>query len=203
MHFFFSIGFTFCFCTINVVLKPETDSNLEIRFFLFPSTIYFFNNYSFPCRIHSLNSSLSFFSLYPSTHLPVATHFPLSFFPCLQVASYEAKKGEFDKCLLLYSGGLDTSVMLKWIQDSYNSKVVALTINIGQTSDNLEEIRLKALKLGAVDAIVVDAREEFADELLSEAIMANADYQGGYALGCPLGRVMISKIAVREAKKHG
>jgi len=97
----------------------------------------------------------------------------------IKVASHEAQKGTFDKCLLLYSGGLDTSVMLKWIQESYNSKVYCLTIDIGQTADNLEEIKQKALKLGAVEAIVYDAKDEFADVLLSEAIKANADYQGG------------------------
>jgi len=119
-----------------------------------------------------------------------------------KVASHEAKKGEFSRCLLLYSGGLDTSVMLKWIQEEYECEVVALTIDLGQTADNLEEIKKKGIKLGAKEAIIYDAKDEFADQLLSEAIRANADYQGGYALGCPLGRVMISKIAVRIAAQH-
>jgi Arginosuccinate synthase N-terminal HUP domain len=112
----------------------------------------------------------------------------------LKAASYEAHKGTFDRCLLLYSGGLDTSVMLKWIQVEYSCQVVALTIDIGQTADDLNAIKAKAIKLGAIDCIVYDAKEEFADTLLSEAIKANADYQGGYALGCPLGRVMISQV---------
>ena len=120
----------------------------------------------------------------------------------LKVASYEAHKGTFDRCLLLYSGGLDTSVMLKWIQVEYSCQVVALTIDIGQTADDLNAIKDKALKLGAVDCIVYDAKEEFANSLLSEAIKANADYQGGYALGCPLGRVMISQIAARVAAQY-
>lgn len=119
-----------------------------------------------------------------------------------KVASHEAEKGTFNKCLLLYSGGLDTSVMLKWIQQEYDCDVIALTINIGQTSDNLEAIKEKAFKLGAEDVIVYDAREEFA-ELCTEAVKANADYQGGYALGCPLGRVMISKLAVQFASEFG
>ncbi len=119
-----------------------------------------------------------------------------------KIASYEAHKGEFDKCLLLYSGGLDTSVMLKWIAEEYNCEVIALTIDIGQTVDNMDEIKQKAIDLGAKEAIVYDAKDEFADILLSEAIKANADYQGGYALGCPLGRVMISKVAVKIAKKY-
>lgn len=120
-----------------------------------------------------------------------------------KIASYEANKGDFKKCLLLYSGGLDTSVMLKWIQENYNCEVVALTIDLGQTADDLEAIKNKALMLGAKEAIVYDAKDEFADTLLSIAIKANADYQGGYALGCPLGRVMISQIAANVAAKYG
>jgi argininosuccinate synthase len=121
----------------------------------------------------------------------------------MKVASHEAISGTFDKCLLLYSGGLDTSVMIKWIQENYKTKIVCLTIDIGQTADDLEAIKQKALKLGAIEAVVYDAKDEFADVLLSEAIKANADYQGGYALGCPLGRVMISKIAIRIAAEKG
>ena len=120
----------------------------------------------------------------------------------LKVASHEAKKGEFNRCLLLYSGGLDTSVMLKWIQEKYECEVIALTMDIGQTADNLIEIKKKALDLGAKEAIVYDAKEKFADEILVQAIKANADYQDGYALGCPLGRVIISEIAVEIAQKY-
>lgn len=118
-----------------------------------------------------------------------------------KVASHEAERGSFDTCLLLYSGGLDTSVMLKWIREEYDCDVIALTIDIGQTADNLDAIKKKAIKLGAKDAIVVDAKADFA-ELCIEAVKVNADYQGGYALGCPLGRVMISKIAVDVANSH-
>jgi argininosuccinate synthase len=68
--------------------------------------------------------------------------------------------------------------MLKWIQEEYECEVIALTINLGQTADNLKEIKKKALTLGAKDAIVYNAKDEFADILLSQAIKANADYQG-------------------------
>lgn len=118
-----------------------------------------------------------------------------------KVASHEAHKGTFDTCLLLYSGGLDTSVMLKWIQEKYRCKVITLTIDIGQTVDDLHAIEQKAKALGATKTITVDARERFATELLSLAIKANADYQGGYALSTPLGRVIISELAVEYAKK--
>ncbi|MDZ7771209.1 MAG: argininosuccinate synthase [Balneolaceae bacterium] len=119
-----------------------------------------------------------------------------------KTASHEAEKGTFDTCLLLYSGGLDTSVMLKWIQQEYECEVIALAIDLGQRADNLEWIREKALSLGAKEAVVYDAKEEFA-ELCLESVRANADYQGGYALGCPLGRVMISRVAVRLAAEYG
>ncbi|MCK4800037.1 argininosuccinate synthase [Candidatus Parcubacteria bacterium] len=119
-----------------------------------------------------------------------------------KVASHEAKKGEFDKVVLLYSGGLDTSIMLKWIKDEYKCKIIALTIDIGQEDDNLEEVRKKALDLGAEKAYVIDAKKEFAENYISKAIKANADYQGGYHLFCPLGRAIISKIAVKIAKSE-
>jgi len=81
-----------------------------------------------------------------------------------KVASYEAKVGEAKKVLLLYSGGLDTSVMLKWIQDHYSADVIALTLDIGQQKDDLEEIKQKALKLGAIKALILDVKEEFAND---------------------------------------
>ena len=119
-----------------------------------------------------------------------------------KTASHEAHKGTFNTCLLLYSGGLDTSVMLKWIREHYECEVIALSVDLGQRADNMDWIKEKAIKLGAKECIVYDAKEEFA-ELCAEAIKANADYQGGYALGCPLGRVMISKLAVRFAREYG
>ena len=119
-----------------------------------------------------------------------------------KIASHEAIKWEFDKCLLLYSGGLDTSIMLKWIQEEYDCEVIALTVNIGQTADDLEAIKQKWIMLWAKEVIVYDAKDEFADDLLSKAIKANADYQWGYALSTPLGRIIISEIAVDMAEKY-
>jgi argininosuccinate synthase len=92
----------------------------------------------------------------------------------IKVASYEGKIGEVKKVLLLYSGGLDTSVILKWIQDYYKAQVITLTLNLGQQHDNLKKIQEKALKLGAVKAIVADVKEEFANDYISKAIKANA-----------------------------
>lgn len=94
----------------------------------------------------------------------------------IKVSSYEAKIGEVKKVLLLYSGGLDTSVMLKWIQDQYGAKVVTLTADIGQQHDDLEAVKQKALKFGAVEAIILDLKDKFADEYLAKGIKANASY---------------------------
>lgn len=121
----------------------------------------------------------------------------------VKVASHEAKPGTFNKCLLLYSGGLDTSVMLQWIQEQYHCQVITLTVDIGQTVDDLAAIEKKAKDLGAVKTIVYDARKDFAEKLLAKAIKANADYQGGYALSTPLGRIIISELAVKFAAENG
>jgi argininosuccinate synthase len=121
----------------------------------------------------------------------------------LKVASHEGKKGEVKKVVLLYSGGLDTSTMIKWIQDEYKAEVIALTIDIGQQTDDLEEIKQKALKLGAIKAFVIDAKEEFARDYISKSIKANGMYQGRYYLSTPLGRPLLAKWAVKIAAQEG
>lgn len=121
----------------------------------------------------------------------------------IKTASYEAKIGEVKKVLLLYSGGLDTSVMLKWIQDQYKAEVICLILDIGQQKDDLQTIKKKALKFGAIKAITYDAKEEFANDFLSKGIKANASYQGPYHLSTPMGRALLAKKAVEVAKKEG
>jgi argininosuccinate synthase len=120
-----------------------------------------------------------------------------------KTASYEALPEEVNRVLLLYSGGLDTSVMLKWIQDEYEAEVVALTVNLGQPGEDYEVVKGKALQLGAIDCIVVDAREEFARDYVVPAIKANALYGGGYPLFTALGRPLIAKLAVEHARATG
>ena len=105
--------------------------------------------------------------------------------------------------LLLYCGGLDTSVMLKWIQDRYDAEVVCLTVNLGQPGEDYAVIEGKARRLGALECHVVDAREEFAREYLAPAIKANALYGGGYPLFTALGRPLIAKLAVEYARRSG
>jgi argininosuccinate synthase len=120
-----------------------------------------------------------------------------------KTASYEAEPGEVGRVLLLYSGGLDTSVMLKWIQDEYEAEVVALTVNLGQPGEDYDVVKGKALRLGALDCHVVDAREEFAHGYVVPAIKANALYGGGYPLFTALGRPLIAKLAVEYARRTG
>jgi argininosuccinate synthase len=120
-----------------------------------------------------------------------------------RTASYEAEPGEVHRVLLLYSGGLDTSVMLKWIQDEYDAEVVALTVNLGQPGEDYDVVKGKALQLGAVAAEVVDAREEFARDFVAPAIKANAIYGLAYPLFTALGRPLIAKLAVEYARRHG
>jgi argininosuccinate synthase len=120
-----------------------------------------------------------------------------------RTASYEADPAEVRRVLLLYSGGLDTSVMLKWIQDSYDAEVVCLTVNLGQPGEDYAVIEDKAKRLGALECHVVDAREEFAADYVAPAIRANALYGGGYPLFTALGRPLIAKLAVEYARRTG
>jgi argininosuccinate synthase len=118
-------------------------------------------------------------------------------------ASYLADPAQVRRVLLLYSGGLDTSVMLKWIQDRYEAEVVALTVNLGQPGEDYSVVEGKARQIGAVEAHVVDAREEFARDYVLPAIKANAVYGLGYPLFTALGRPLIAKLAVRYARLTG
>ncbi len=116
---------------------------------------------------------------------------------------YEVDPARVHRVLLLYSGGLDTSVMLKWIQDQYQAEVVALTVDLGQPGEDFEVVRGKALQLGAIDCRVIDAREEFARDYVLPAIKANAIYGLGYPLFTALGRPLIAKLAVEHAREAG
>jgi len=119
------------------------------------------------------------------------------------IASYLADPGSVGRVLLLYSGGLDTSVMLRWIQERYGAEIVALTVNLGQPDEDYDVVVGKARDLGAVDAIVVDAREEFASDYVLRAIKANAIYGDAYPLFTALGRPLIAKLAVEHARRSG
>jgi argininosuccinate synthase len=119
-----------------------------------------------------------------------------------RIASYEAEPDEVGRVLLLYSGGLDTSVMLRWIQEVYGAEIVTLTVNLGQPDEDWDVITGKARDLGAREALLVDAREEFAEEYVLRAIKANALYGDGYPLFTALGRPLIARLAVERAREH-
>src|SRR5215203_1279632 len=107
-----------------------------------------------------------------------------------------------EKVILAYSGGLDTSVMVPWIGEKYNLDVVTFTVDLGQGED-IQAIKQKALKTGAVDAIAIDARNLFVDHFVFPALMAGALYEGKYPLATALGRPLIAQLMVRVAREHG
>jgi argininosuccinate synthase len=120
-----------------------------------------------------------------------------------RIASYQADPAEVGRVLLLYSGGLDTSVILNWIRERYGAEIVTLTVNLGQPGEDWSLVTGKAEQLGAVEAVLVDAREEFANDYVLRAIKANALYGGGYPLFTALSRPLIGKLAVVTAREHG
>ena len=106
------------------------------------------------------------------------------------------------KIVLAYSGGLDTSVALKWLQDHYSAEVIAFCANIGQY-DDLEEIESKAIKTGASKVYMEDLRDEYLRNYVFRALRANAAYEGKYLLAAPLGRPLIAKRMVEIAHSEG
>jgi len=108
-----------------------------------------------------------------------------------------------DKVVLAYSGGLDTSVCIKWLIDEKGLDVIAMAGDVGQDHDGLEKVRQKALATGASEAYVVDMREEFCDDFLDKALYANAMYENKYPLLSALSRPIIVKHLVEVAHKTG
>lgn len=107
------------------------------------------------------------------------------------------------RVVLAYSGGLDTSVAISWIGHETGADVVAVSIDLGQGGEDMESIRQRALGCGAVEAVVVDARDEFADDFCLPAIKANAMYQNQYPLVSALSRPLIVKHLAAAAKEFG
>jgi len=106
-----------------------------------------------------------------------------------------------EKCVLAYSGGLDTSVAIRWIQENYDMDVIALAIDVGQERQDLEFVRTKALGIGAVESVVKDVREEYVEEFISRALWANALYENKYPLVSAMSRPIIVKHLVEEAHR--
>jgi argininosuccinate synthase len=107
------------------------------------------------------------------------------------------------RVVLAYSGGLDTSVAVKWIGEEWGAEVIALAVDVGQgADDDWDTIRERARAAGAVEAIVVDARAEFAEQFVAPALRANALYEGKYPLVSALSRPVIVRHLVRAAREH-
>jgi argininosuccinate synthase len=108
-----------------------------------------------------------------------------------------------DRVVLAYSGGLDTSVAIGWITNETGAEVVAVAADVGQGGEDLDVVRKRALACGAVEAVVVDAREEFARDFCAPALRANALYMDRYPLVSALSRPVIVKHLVAAAREHG
>lgn len=106
------------------------------------------------------------------------------------------------KVVLAYSGGLDTSVAIKWLQEKYGYDVIAASLDVGEGKD-LDFVREKALKVGAIKSFVIDAKDMFAEEFLKPALKANALYEGKYPLVSALSRPLIAKVLVQVAEAEG
>jgi argininosuccinate synthase len=106
-----------------------------------------------------------------------------------------------ERVVLAYSGGLDTSVGIGWLKDATGKEVVALAVDVGQGGENMDDIRQRALDCGAVEAIVVDAKDEFANDFVMPALKANALYQKRYPLVSALSRPLIAQHLARVARE--
>ena len=108
-----------------------------------------------------------------------------------------------DRIVLAYSGGLDTSVCIGWLTEETGQEVVAVAVDVGQGGEDIEVIRRRALDCGAVEAVVVDARDEFAEDFCLPALRANALYMDRYPLVSALSRPLIVRHLAAAAKAHG
>jgi argininosuccinate synthase len=107
-----------------------------------------------------------------------------------------------EKIVLAYSGGVDTSVAIKWLQEKYNVDVIAVTIDVGNEKD-FAAVKQKALKMGAIKARVIDAKESFVKYFVYPALQANALYEGQYPLATALSRPLMAKLLVDTAVAEG
>jgi argininosuccinate synthase len=109
------------------------------------------------------------------------------------------------RVVLAYSGGLDTSVAVRWLMENHDAEVVAVAVDVGQEVEagGWEALRQRALAAGAVEAVVVDARDELAEEFCVPALLANAAYEGKYPLVSALSRPVIVRHLVDQARRHG
>ncbi len=108
-----------------------------------------------------------------------------------------------ERVVLAYSGGLDTSVGIGWLKDATGKEVVALAVDVGQEGEDMDVIRQRALDCGAVESIVIDAKDEFANDYIVPTLKANALYQKRYPLVSAISRPLIAKYLASTAKELG
>lgn len=107
-----------------------------------------------------------------------------------------------EKVVLAYSGGLDTSIVIPWLKENYNMEIIAVCVNVGQ-DDDMEEVREKAIKSGALKIYIEDVKEEFVKDYVYKAMKANAIYEDKYLMGTAVARPLIGKKLVEIAHKEG
>ncbi len=117
------------------------------------------------------------------------------------VIKFGGEKVKNGKTVLAYSGGLDTSVAIKWLKDNYGCEVVAFCADLGQ-EDDIKSLKAKALKSGASKVYIADLKEEFAKDYVFPMLRANAVYEGHYLLGTSIARPLIAKKQIEIAKKE-
>jgi argininosuccinate synthase len=118
-------------------------------------------------------------------------------------SSKTSKKSGRKKVVLAYSGGLDTSVAIRWLQEKYDLEVIAVSVDVGQPDVDMKDNIERANKIGAVNAYALDAKEEFVTEYCWPALKANAMYEGSYPVCTSIARPLIAKLLVDVAKKEG
>jgi len=107
------------------------------------------------------------------------------------------------KVVLAYSGGLDTSIILHWIKERYGAEVITYTGDVGQRDEDLDAVRDAALSTGAIEAVVEDLQEAFAERFIFPALRANAVYESSYLMGTALARPVLAEGLVAAAEAHG
>ena len=116
------------------------------------------------------------------------------------MAKTESKK----KVVLAYSGGLDTSIIIPWLKETYDVEVIAFAADLGQNDfPNAKALEEKALKTGASKCYVLDLKKEFLEEYVWPTVRAGAKYEGTYLLGTSFARPLIAKYQVKIAEKEG
>ena len=116
--------------------------------------------------------------------------------------NHKAQNKKYNKVVLAYSGGLDTSIIIPWLKENYGCEVVAVSADVGQ-GDELEGLEAKALATGASKLYVLDLVDEFVEDYIAPTVMAGAKYEGTYLLGTSFARPLIAKKLVEIAQKEG